>query len=310
MPRHQYTYGLNAADLLNQLEQEVSNLIDKSETCQALLDLRDKLQTTRNHLLDYLVEQIEIERRGQSLEEEGYERSFEYPDNLKEAVEELNSLLLQDIKTSRTSTVDTLSTNPTASVATKMPPERINYFQTKSTNDTMLFRLVVMLQLCLVRIEYVRRTKTKSTARKSLWALGEIFTVAGLLSYSLPRLSYASRHSGKHRIALLVAGTGALSMTSHWIRGSVSTWWACRKINNSSNALDFWNEQWGNQMVGAPRLCRQTVSNQTKIPENGSHEVLCETPPSPKRLNRYQVRSPMNSCSKISRHQLMLPNFF
>uniref|UniRef100_A0A7S3P7J1 Alpha/beta hydrolase fold-3 domain-containing protein n=1 Tax=Amphora coffeiformis TaxID=265554 RepID=A0A7S3P7J1_9STRA len=321
-----HQYCLDAAELITQLEREVADLWNDAQQCDCLVDLLDRLDVTRHCMLEYLEEQIEQERhpkRGvvtatEEEEEEQQHQPSSFPDHpsyipstLSEAVHQLGSLLRENKTQRTTDECSSFSASETKSEE-DATAARVSYFQTRSTDDTMIFRLVVILQLCLVRIGYVRRvysslyshgnrststtsttntTTSSSRAVRSIWTLGEMFTLGTLLSCALPKQSNRMYSSNEQRIAVVVAGTGVLSITSHWVKHILQDWWVSRKIQNSAHALHYWNVQWmEHKGQEIPFLGVQNTGrwmNSTR--RNGSLTTSPpEKPPSPKRLQKYQ----------------------
>lgn len=143
-----YQYALESANLITTAEVDIVEVLLSAQHCDALVELLDKVQITRRCVLEYLQRQIDRERKGAG----GDYEEEEYPDHggdhnqliastLTEAAEELGSLLAAK-KTVRGENAASATDADTAT--------RVCYFQTRSVDDTMLFRLIVTLRLCLV----------------------------------------------------------------------------------------------------------------------------------------------------------------
>jgi hypothetical protein len=288
-----YQYALDAADLLAQAERELLKLLSscrEDSSCDALADLLETLEYSRHHLLDHLDRILTLERHVLSPSATlGSTRDSTRPRTLSEAVHTLSSLLAANQARRKNDSTST-------------PSPRVSYFQTRSKDDTALFRLVVLLQLCMVRIDDARRglaKKRSRTAALSLssfgwWSMAEIATFAGLLSrvLAVPSFSRSRRESGLSippRLALLVVGTGSLSLTSRWMRRDLSVWWVSRKIHHSTHALDFWNQQWLEQRQLS---IREDADIQQLVQDRVDHPspTLSEKHPNARRLSKFQVR--------------------
>lgn len=162
-----------------------------------------------------------------------------------------------------------------------------------------------------VRIEYARtafagRSSNDSSSRSGallprfIWSFGEILTLAGLLNAVLPKRSTTRLcyNSPKQRLAVVVVGTGALSLTSTWVRRSLGSWWVSRKLQNSACAIDDWNTRWIDQREYSSAMGFREDHNshllvhETNMP-NGSSSHLTnrlDRPLTPRRLQKYQVR--------------------
>lgn len=331
MTTHQYVMD---TAFITQVDRNVTDLLLESSTPddESLRELLETLSLTRNYVLEYIREQIVLETRNRSkLRQQSISDNADTSNDnalldflppfdnnnspahhqscttLDEAVNQLSHLLAEN---------KALSSNARAASPLSSSQTHVAYFPTKSKSDTMLFRLGVILQLCLVRIGYVRRAFGKSmsartvqsatTTMRSFWMLGEIVTLAGVLSYGLPRQTSSSSggrlvsySTQEQRLAVVLAGTGALSLMANWLRRTVGSWWVMRKIQNSAHALDKWNAQWEEQRThfgsGRGSNCQHLSTKEKTVDTNGDDSSsqpttdLQEKPPKPKRLYKYQV---------------------
>lgn len=158
-----YQYGLDAAEFIIQAEQDIVDLLHEAQHCDALVDLLDKVQITRSHVLEYLQRQIYDERMGAFSEHSdenmgdddavdgimmlGNDSRYGRPTTLPEAIHLLGKILQENKALAEESNHDNKQSSDDDTTA------RVCYFQTRSTEDTMLFRLTVILQLCLVRVQ-------------------------------------------------------------------------------------------------------------------------------------------------------------
>lgn len=169
-------YGLDAAALLTKTEKSIVELLHDAQHCNALVELLDKVQMTRNCVLTYLTRQLDDEREsivknigfGGDGDSDRRRVSFSFENNvhnisnnrnvtLSEVVEKLGSMM-EENKAMKAANGGSTSTAATTTILSDDDTTtRVSYFQTRSTDDTMLFRLIVILQLCSVRIFVVTR---------------------------------------------------------------------------------------------------------------------------------------------------------
>lgn len=287
-----YQYALDAAALLAQAEREILKILSccrDDSSCDALVELLETLEYSRHHLLDHLERILALERQALSPSATLGTGNNARPRTLSEAVHTVSSLL---------------AANQAKKMNNKTPSPRVS-LALRSKDDTALFRLVVLLQLCLVRIDDARRGLAKKRSRTTAlslisfgwWSVAEFATFAGMLSRALvvPPSSPSRRESGlwtPSRLALIVVGTGSLSLTSQWIRRGLSVWWVSRKIHHSTHALDFWNQQWLEQRQLSIRKdsdIHQLVHDRKDRVDQVS-PMLPEKHPNARRLSKFQVR--------------------
>jgi hypothetical protein len=154
------------------------------------------------------------------------------------------------------------------------------YFPTKTPSDTLLFRLIVILQLCLERIislrnassggtngtnptsNHLRRLQQQPTASFASfipWSMGDVWTtttVAGVLVSMAAVLPWSPRSTSNRHYhhpqsrykgmdMFFMAATGIASVVSMYgIRRIGISWWFSRKICHSIRALEHWNTRW------------------------------------------------------------------
>ena len=294
-------YSLDVADLLAQAEGESSELLRRSPSDEVLIELLGSLRRTRDHIHCFLCEEIQKEERQvhrhkrRSNDGDRQQERRDTTNTFSDAIDQLRTLI-QENQALRSTTHDQGG----------MATDRTPFFQIKSARDTMLFRLVVVLQLCLVRIDFMRlflvsrdnrRSGRNNSLFSSFWTTMELGTLAGLMTYIMPR-QCSNRiiryRSGMQRLVVLTASTGALFMAIQRLHGSLSYWSVARKLRNSIHALDYWTAKWvdhlGNmefRRLGG--LSRESQTEYDHISSPPCTDQLAVT--QFKRLHKYQVRT-------------------
>jgi hypothetical protein len=156
-----------------------------------------------------------------------------------------------------------------------IPVQNHSYYNTgRSATDTLLFRLIVALQLCLVRIDDahfvltgrrigVSTTDEQKVGRRLLLLTGCCLVCAGV----------SLRHQqGGRELRLLPKGVddsslvlGALAkigttlVVGTWVKSKLNAIWITAKIIQSTNEIEEWIKQW--------QVVQSTVPPQEKVDE-------------------------------------------
>lgn len=287
----QHHYAIDAASLLEKCLTRLRETIDldTSSRHKALFDeMEQALANAERHLHAYMIQLIALER--ETIDEDG---SDHVPPTLSECIETLQtvmdakkqkqrwSLQVHQVKRSQNRarnrrkkekefnsfavhSVDRRDAEGDHDATQSFQPAgdssisgaiRPTFDQSRSATDTLLFRLIVALQLCLVRIDDARfvitgrRYQEDATIVETSWSpvmIGVAGTVCMLGIGSIwmlrskgdnPRLRMHGllRFSGK----ITVAAFAGKLMVREW--GNV---WMATKIRKSTAAVEEWRQQW------------------------------------------------------------------
>jgi hypothetical protein len=165
------------------------------------------------------------------------------------------------------------------------------YYPSRSATDTLLFRLIVLLQLCLVRIDDARfvitgrRHSHKTIEGNSTTNI--VLATAGVLGVGVTLLvrnkKAVSNSQLLRTVAKLSGKVGILVLGVAWGRTSWNRHWMANKINDSAACLEEWQQQW---------LLVQSTSDSMSSPElNGSGDkCLSLLDAKSKRLIEYALK--------------------
>jgi hypothetical protein len=140
---------------------------------------------------------------------------------------------------------------------------RHSYYTARSATDTLLFRLIVALQLCLVRIDdahfgitghrigaTVDEQRTRKRFRLAI-AAGCCVVGAGVATVSLSRQERESadqnvwlQQEGYHSLLGVAAKAGAALLVGKWLNTKWRTLWMTGKVVRSTNEIAEWIQQW------------------------------------------------------------------
>lgn len=236
-----YQYVIDAASLLDnciECNQEVIRATEVSRiyNASAARRLQTSLSTTEAHLMSFLANILEYERRINATNTDIQELCVSCsPKSLSGFVTLLRSVVVIKRK-----------------ALAKSPRSKNGYHPERNTTDSLLFRLTVALQLCQVRINDAysavggRRAALGQSShhhRALHWSLA----ATGSLGLAFWGWRYHGeeliRYSYKPLIKMM-AKTGLAAAAASVLHMSWSNLWTSTKIAESATALNEWNEQW------------------------------------------------------------------
>jgi hypothetical protein len=241
------TYAFDAADLLLQCQKELQDVIEADErrgysSHFALYDMKEALLATDLFLYSYFRQSLEQQHNRSSSTTVQALYALGPPDSLSASV----SLLRSVLKEQRT-------TDPKHDRKMHLTEQGHAYYPIRSATDSLLFRLVVALQLCLVRIDDARfvvtghRQKDASAVVVATHALRISLGCIGAVGFAslLMRRHHGSMHAGDYRpLVLASAKLGLAAVATTWLRKSWRNMWMTSKIVQSTREIECWKEQW------------------------------------------------------------------
>lgn len=255
-------YAFVAAKLVEQSLEQIQTVIDTDERSKhlhpsnlSLYDMKEALAETERQLFSYFayIIQKEVENSSSEQIQEIYENNDPCYD-LPSCVTFLR-LVLQEASLS-------------AAVHAGLPTH--SFYPRRSATDSLLFRLNVALQLCLVRIDDARlvicgcrnsqRRKGTLVAKLAQATSGNSATYLSTLFVGISGASLFALFSmkrGTNRIGLLrtFASTGFVLASTGWLHRQWSNMWMTTKIVKSTEVIEDWNRQWTLiQCIPAPSL--------------------------------------------------------
>lgn len=289
MARQYYHYAFDAARLLEQCRMELDEIekassayrIRRGFSLSSVHNLKASLSTTADLLCKHFQQLLEYET---SAGGGGASSS-----NIQEEI------LRDGIPSSLSSCVDLLETVIDAKQRAReedQGQQNTNkdmsqpYCPIRNATDSLLFRLVVKLQLCLVRIDdghWVltgRRRRNRATANRasetnlhSQLAFGLPLILTGSLGISaflvtqnnninnnqgrLPLIFNATSSMGNVSLASAVTKAGVAAMAASFLRVAWRYGWMSTKMYRSRRSINEWNRQW--------RLVQSTTSSVTDL---------------------------------------------
>jgi hypothetical protein len=251
------TYAFDAAGLLLQCQQELQDVILDDErrgysSHYALYDMKEAMLATDRCLYDYFQQALEQHQTRSSSTTVQALYALGPPSSLSSTVSLLRSVLKEqqnaDPKHAR-STARSIS-------------QSHSYFPSRSATDSLLFRLIVALQLCLVRIDDAsfvvtgRRQKDASSEVVATRAMHLALGCVGAVGFAslMMRRHHGSMQIGDYRpLVIASAKLGLAAVATSWVRKSWRNMWMTSKIVQSTRAIEDWNQQW--------HLVQSTVSH-------------------------------------------------
>ena len=282
-------YAIDAATLLETCLTRLRETIalDKRKRRQSLVNMEGILVTTERLLLAYICQQIDLEREAASedvhLNEEDSEH--EVPPTLMECIEIFRSVLeakkQRDMRLHEARCVARGSSrrnHASVSFVSDLIPsgertgeqKQVMHLQTsnngnkrpafdnsRSPVDSLLFRLIVALQLCLVRIDdahfvitghrHRQHQGTVSNSSMTLFKVGVASTVCVIGIGSLWMLrSKPSKHTAAPTRGMLQL-SGKMAFVAFTGKILVREWgnmWLTAKIEKSTAVVEVWQQQW------------------------------------------------------------------
>ena len=241
-------YLYDASQLLQQSLNELQEIIEANEVSgrshHTLYDLREALIVTERQLHQHVHSMLDNDSRV-------FRNAAEQ--SLLSLVE---SLRLQEEKRKRK-----CSNNNTRSSA-DVP---FVYYPTRNATDSLMFRLIVILQLCVVRIVDARYVLTSIRKKEesaflqkrdsvilapltlgATWVLFKLPTHK-LISWSNNKLLLSKTrifdHADWTAIAAILAQAGVAAMSAYWLKHKWGMLWLTTKLSKTTADLEVWNSQ-------------------------------------------------------------------
>lgn len=255
-----YHYAFEAARLLEQCIQEVLLLIDCDESGRrplstsnsSLYDIKESLTTVEVHLFHFFL--LVIDKESSSIEDPASSMLHHNPSvDLGSAVSFLRQML------------DERQSLPSSSSYQQHHDVPHTYYPTRSVADSLLFRLNVALQLCLVRIDDARsvigrrrrREQPKGSNSIVVWhtaypwrriVLRTFYTTTAVLTLGSCSLLYphwtplSRRRSTTTLVPLTQLCWGIIG--TRWLSKRWGKLWMRVKLAKSADAIEEWCRQW------------------------------------------------------------------
>lgn len=253
-------YAIVAAKLIEQCLDQIQSVIDADERSKrlhssnsSLYDMKVVLADVESHLFNYFscIIEKEVETSTSSEVHEQYQKIDLWSSDLRSQVEFLQFILKE---------------SSIAATAHAGHPAH-SYYPRRSTTDSLLFRLNVALQLCLVRIDDARFVicgeRYKQQHQQGATAVIEsrsnrpylYYTVAGLLGATTFVTAYARQNPDyKFRCTMnmkmyqpLIVNSSKVIVsifTLQWIHTKWSNKWMTTKLVKSTEEIEEWIRQW------------------------------------------------------------------
>lgn len=241
-------YLYDASQLLQQSLNELQEIIQASEASHrshhTLYDLREALVVTERQLHQHVHSMLDNDSRV-----------------FRNAAEQS---LLSLVESLRSQEENRKRTNKGSSNNRQSADVPFEYYPTRNATDSLMFRLIVTLQLCVVRIDDARYILTKirkkeesafMQGRESLvlaplafgattWVLSKVST-SRLMRLDYNKLKLRMYDSADWAfIASLVAQTGLAVASAYWLKQKWGMLWLTTKLAKTTEELEGWNRQW------------------------------------------------------------------
>jgi hypothetical protein len=270
-------YAIDAASLLESCLTRLREtiILDKHKRHASLVDMEAALVSTERLLLAYICQQIDLEREAASsvvhMEEE--DSHHKVPPTLSECMEIFQSVLeakkrkqqlrSRHAETRAASSRNNNGVNVSFGVDTKISSQqngsgvvRPAFEQSRSPVDSLLFRLIVTLQLCVVRIDNARfvisgrryrenETFIAEASRKQLLGVASKVCLLGLGSVCFLRFKQLNGKSQpiEERAILRLSGKIAIAIfTGKLIVREWGNLWMTTKIMKSTDDVKEWQQ--------------------------------------------------------------------
>jgi hypothetical protein len=297
-------YAFDAVALLDDCIDRLQLTIEKDVRgkCDALYDLKEILVATERllhqHFMDVLEKEKNSLRAGSSKSTPSTGKiNLQETRSLSATVESLKSVLEEKKRQKEVDTRRVHFRNPQESPVS----QQHCYYPTRSAADTLLFRLIVDLQLCLVRIEVaysvitgrriLETTHDKHGVHVPL-VLASCVAGAGMVMVALSRNQREWRLPPRNFEVLTAtsAKVGAALIAAFWARKSWKVWWMADKIVRSTAEIEEWHQQW-----------RVIASTSPSSSEDESPELLDAKS---RRLVEYAMKETPRVCKRMTcRHR-------
>lgn len=267
-------YAIDAASLLETCISRLKETIalDKRNRHQSLVEMETVLLATERLLLAYICQQIDLEREAASnvMQLEENDSNHEVPPTLLEAIIIFQSVLnakkrrqelqLRHARHNKNGHMSLSYNGKKQQTQSNLSlKQRPVFDHTRSPIDSLLFRLIVTLQLCLVRIDdayfiitgHRNRDEEKSIAESSRMAVGLANTACALgVGCSVWHLG-SSRGRNKSTttmeprgILTLFGKVALVALTGKVLVREWGTLWMTTKIRKSTADVQEWQQQW------------------------------------------------------------------
>jgi hypothetical protein len=263
-------YIFDAVPLLDDCIDKLQKTIDQDLQGHhdALYDMKEVLVSTERLLHKYLAQVLEIEKKGLTA---GAHRDVS-SSSIMGTMAALKDVLEEKQRQEELNTRRIRFRNPQDPI----PVQNHSYYNTgRSATDTLLFRLIVALQLCLVRIDDAHFVLTGRRIRVSTMdeqKLGRRLLL--LTGCCLVCAGVSLRHQqGEQKLRVLLpkgvdnhslvlgalAKIGTTLVVGKWVKSKLNAIWMTAKIIQSTNGIDEWIKQW--------QVVQSTVSPKEKVDE-------------------------------------------
>lgn len=283
MARKEHSYAAKAADLVEECLQQIRDTLRLDRRHRhhvALDDMEDALSHVERLLHAYFIQLIDIERAHTA--KDSSEEPASIPSTLRESMAELQTILDAKRKQEETKRIPpprrprhrhsrVKKQHVTKSIAAREDDNEqltrpmqsagdsgdsstlTSYYPCRSATDTLLFRLIVTLELCLVRIgdaHFVitgRRMQSGSSAEltsRNLTIYSTAVICLGTGCFVLLRKSRTHRRIDPSS-SLRLTGVAAFAFASATVlQRKLGDLWMTAKVVKSTAALEEWQQQW------------------------------------------------------------------
>jgi hypothetical protein len=284
-------YAFDAVKLLDGCIEKLQQTIDRDVNCQhiALYDMKRALLCTERLLHDHLLHVLEVEVVGLP----GYGIQNNEIQTLAGTVAALQSVNKAKKRLKDVNNRLHHFRNPQESPQHK--PQQMMYFPPRSATDTLLFRLIVALQLCVVRIDDAHLVLTgkrigQSSNTPGIMAWTMMVTAGcvagiGVVVISLGRESRmratrmlqpvlsglirplrtgavgSRKDFNDHSLTALKLGVAAIA--ARWVSNQWSVLWMTDKIVKSTTAIEEWQQQWQSVLATHEGKVKEVVGSQS-----------------------------------------------
>ena len=250
-----YHYVVDAASLLEQCLNELSDVLDSSSAAgradYQLYDLREVLILTERLLTKYA--QVLLKQSSHSLGSSATTMQQIYSSS---GTDERLSCLASWINLLRKASKD--EQEKCLAHQNELNDESRDlslnsYYSKRNPTDSLLFRLIVALQLCIVRIGDVRLVITGRREHESSTCMGSSSSslrLPVLIATCCAVAFFAKSHDRSMRkIGTIIptsttiqAGLGLISV--YWLKNRWANMWMTAKITKTIDEIQQWNYQW------------------------------------------------------------------
>jgi hypothetical protein len=310
MTAHTHHYALDAVPLLDECMQCLQRTIDQdlNGSHDELYGLKEALISCERYLHEHLTRVLEKEQKG-----------LEFDDVLIEATRDVSSTMnamtaLKKVleekkrKTAEGNRQQIPFLNPQDPVASR----HSSTYSVRSATDTLLFRLIVALQLCLMRIGdahlvltgHRRTLADRKTEKHQIMVLTGVCAMGtGLIALSNRQQTSKSRVMIIPKIAmaqknwLVIQYLGAL-LFGKFAHSKLKVFWMRDKLSKSTIDIDEWIHQWQVVQLTDPTSSKNAMQQtEMKVPSSQHKLKAGAMDLKTQRLIEYALhRTPKVSC--------------